>query len=1147
MREQTPAGTERKLVTVLFADLEGSTGLGETLDPERLRELLETYFAAMREEIEAEGGTVEKFIGDAVMAAFGVPTSHEDDPARALRAALRMRDRLARLNVELEGRYGIALRVRTGVNTGEVLAAVHPQPGEPMVTGDAVNTAARLEQLAEPGQIVVAERTARAARTFSFRPLGDVAVRGRSGGVSAVVLEGAAPARAERGVPGLRAPMVGRDRELDLLRSVYERTVDEARPTLVTVYGDPGVGKSRLTREFVEWAEAGGTPPAVLRGRCLPYGDGVTYWPLAEILKSLAGVRDSDPPDVTLDRLRSFGAERVAGTDRADAERTAAALAYTVGVEDPEHPFSRIEPREVRARIHAAWRSLFSALGAERPVVAVVEDIHWADTALLDLLEELADRVVGPVVFVCPARPELTESRPTWGGGRRNRSSIALEPLDVDESQRLIAALLAVDDLPDATRARILERAEGNPFFLEEIVRHLIDDGRIVHDGGRWRATSEAADVDIPDTVQGVLAARIDLLDPSDKRTLQRAAVVGRVFWPGPVGRLLDGEAATLAETLERLEERELVVSRLGSAISGEPEYLFKHILTREVAYETLPRRERGGAHAAVATWLEETAGERAREFVELLAYHWEEAYRGELESSADRTRVDELRGRAFGTLLTASEDARRRFAVRHAASLAERALALAADDEQRAIALEQIGSVALSDYQGDRAWETLKEAVDLRLRATPADRLAIAATCARAVEAPLRWPGSMRIVADEAEVARYVEIGFAHVAEGDSEERTRLLMSRAFRPFAAGPHRAISDDELRASEEAGLAASDMAMRLDRPDLASAALDAAVTAPGNRGDFGRMNAINARRLSLTDRLDDPFELGDIYSMNAWCNAYIGNLSVAREYAEKGVAAAADSPTVIGCLAWLTFTEFGLGRWSRVAGELQPEIERRLGDRAASPPHFTIPAYGAAAFVADTRAAPTAERYVETLRSSLGTSQGYSAGMVEAWLALILTHRGMADEAIAMLDGIPANVRYAVQRPFIDAVAAYALAAAGAWDDAVAFIRETRRYAAGAKLIELPAHLDRLEGLRAMAAGDVDRGSALLAGAGATFDAIGNRWHAALLELDLAETFAASGRTDEANRRASAAEASFERLRSIRELERLRALRERLSG
>ncbi|HJX75301.1 MAG TPA: hypothetical protein VJ247_03035, partial [Gaiella sp.] len=270
--------------------------------------------------------------------------------------------------------------------------------------------------------------------------------------------------------------------------------------------------------------------------------------------------------------------------------------------------------------IHGAWRSLFSALASRAPVVAVIDDIHWADQALLDLLEELADRVVGPAFFLCPARPELTERRPGWGGGKRNVTSVGLDPLTSVESDRLVGLLLSVADLPASVRERILERAEGNPFFLEEIVRHLIDEGVIVRDADRWRAASTIAEVQIPDTVQAVLAARIDLLDPVEKRALQRAAVVGRVFWPGPVGRLLNGDREHLRSTLDRLEDRDMVLSRLSSSIAGEPEFIFKHILTREVAYESLPRRERAGAHAAVASWIQETTGARAKEFVELLA-----------------------------------------------------------------------------------------------------------------------------------------------------------------------------------------------------------------------------------------------------------------------------------------------------------------------------------------------------------------------------------------------------------------------------------------------------------------------------------------------------------------------------------------------
>ncbi|MGH2726958.1 MAG: AAA family ATPase, partial [Actinomycetota bacterium] len=515
---ESPKAEERKLVTVLFADVTGYTSLGEKLDAERLREVMDAYFTAMRGAIEAEGGTVEKFIGDAVMAVFGAPVAHEDDPTRALRAALGMRERLEALNASLTGSHGLTLEMRIGVNSGEVMATAEPQPGMGLVTGDAVSVAARLEQNAEPGEVLVAERVARATRGFTFAEVGPLALKGKGHAVRALRLIGEQRLAAERGIPGLRAPLVGRLPEMSLLRSIFDRVASERRPHLVTVYGDPGVGKSRIVAEFVQTMETQPSSPLIVSGRCLPYGDGITYWPLAEILKTLTGALDSDPPDVVIDKIRKVGHELLTPDVTDEPATTTAALAYTVGVEDPDVSFRELPPRQVRLEIHAAWRSFFSGLAAENPVVAVIEDIHWADSAMLDLLEELAAKVEGPLLLVCPARPELTQRRASWGGGKRSFSSIFLDPLTEDEAGRLIATLLAIEDIAPDVHERILSRAEGNPFFLEEIIRQLIDEGSIVHESGRWRATAGCGDVQIPDTVQGVLAARIDLLTPEEKR-----------------------------------------------------------------------------------------------------------------------------------------------------------------------------------------------------------------------------------------------------------------------------------------------------------------------------------------------------------------------------------------------------------------------------------------------------------------------------------------------------------------------------------------------------------------------------------------------------------------------------------------------------
>ncbi len=1127
-------------MTILFADVTGSTGLAERLDPERLQEVMASYFAAMREAIEAEGGTVEKFIGDAVMAAFGVPTAHEDDPGRAVRAALAMRRALEELNRGLEKTHGLRLDMRVGVNTGEVLAAVSPRPGEPMVTGDAVNTAARLEQTAEPGQVVIAERTARTARGFRYRQLGETELRGKERPVPAVVLEEAS-ARPERGVPGLRAPMIGRDEELALLQALFHRAASEGRPNLVTIYGDAGVGKSRLTAEFLSWAEALDTSPTVLRGRCLPYGDGVTYWPLAEILKARSGVLDTDPPDVVLDRIRAMGQDLLTEEVTPDPARATAALAYTVGVEDPLISFQKLEPREVRLKTHGAWRSFFSALAGSVPVLAVIEDIHWADPALLDLLEELAERVRGPVVFVCPARPELTERRPGWGGGRRNFSSVSLDPLSADDADRLIGFLLAIDDLPDTVHRQILERAEGNPFFMEEIIRKLIDERRIVRDGDRWRAASDIGEIVVPDTVQAVLAARIDLLDPKQKRALQSAAVVGRVFWPGPVLRLLNGEGPDLDDTLAKLEDRELVQSRLGSAVSGQREFVFKHVLTRDVAYESLPRRDRALAHSAVAEWIESMAGERRGEFAELLAYHYEEAHRGRRDDArSNPEEVERLREQAFRALMQASEDARRRSAVDKAAALADRALTVARDPIERALALEQTGMVALNDYRGDLAYSSFRDAADLRAEHAPTDRMAIARVCARAVEPPMRWPGSMMRVPSEEDVRRYFELGFANVGETDSEEHVRLLFAAGFVPFAFGARRVIADQEYERAAADGQRAADMAMRLGRPDLASASLDGVGATLWPRGLYGSSIPIIRRRLKLAETLEDPWELGDIHAVAAWSCALIGDYPEAVRLAKQGeVLTAGEAPGMaLHNLAWLAFAEFALGKWPAVIDEVLPRVRAVLGDRRDDPPYFAVHAFGSAAFIRDARGDPPATELISLLKRQ--SSVEGPSHQPHVWLAWILTRQGTREEVGELLERAAA-IPSQVGRPFADQVRAVVLAEHERWDEVPAFLEQSRDFATWGGLRALSVHLDRLEGRAALAAGDVSHAVGMLAGASAAFEELGARWEKACTDLSLAEALIAADRRDEARERLHRASEVFEDLRSIREIQRSREL------
>ncbi|HET7745589.1 MAG TPA: adenylate/guanylate cyclase domain-containing protein [Gaiellaceae bacterium] len=1140
-----PGEAERKLVTVLFADVTGSTSLGEQLDPEDLKDVLGSYADAMRDEIEAEGGTVEKFIGDAVMAAFGVPAAHEDDATRALRAALRMRRRLDELNADLERRHGLRLAMRIGVNTGEVLAARDARPEVGMVTGDAVNAAARLEQTAEPGQILVSERTARSTREFRFRELGPLAVKGKTQPIPTVELVSEAPdvppGQRERGIPGLHAPMVGRDHELDLLQSIYSRLAASGRAQLVTVYGDPGIGKSRLTREFLGWAEQETVRPVLMKGRCLPYGEGVTYWPLAEILKAHTGVLDSDQPDTALEKIGELAENVLAATP--DPARSAAVLAFTFGLEDPRFAFDDLPPRQVRLETHDAWRAFFTGLAKTGPVIAVVEDIHWADDALLDLLEDLADRIAGPLLFLCPARPDLAQRRQGWGGGKRNFSSIFLEPLSHEDAARLVEFLLAIDELPDSAREAMLDRADGNPFFLEEIVRHLIDEGRIVRSEDRWRATDDIAEIVIPDTVQGVLAARIDLLPTEERRALRSAAVVGRVFWKGPVTRLLDGESDKLDEVLDRLEDRELVLSQVGSTVAGEREFVFKHVLTRDVAYGTLPRRDRASAHAAVAGWIESAAGERRREFTELLAHHYREAYEGTVaDPGASPDHIEELRRKSLAALLEASAAARTKMLLEKADVFAEGALALATNAHERSLALEALGLCALWDYRGDGAWRNLSQAVDERLAAGVDSGENLAMLCARAVEPPTRWPASMSEAPDEERVAVYLETGFAHAGRA-GEARIRLLIARTMWLFAFR-REGFTDEEAQLAVQAGEEAVELALEIERPDLASAALDGVTSVDFIRGRHGRLWPAEERRLAIVEHLTDPWEVGDALQTAADVALWVGRYADALRWADEGFERSRAGPDVWrACLAWRMVARFRLGDWDGALDDLRLLEESPASTRFAAAAYFHTTARSCAAFLYELRGERAASERVElqALDESLGTATVRKI----PWLARLAAHRGSGDGALAHLSAAGTLPAETMARPGILEARCDVVAALERWDLAGETVAEARRFAELGLLEALPLYADRLEGRAALARGDASLAIEALTRARDGFAVLGARWESALASLWVAEAQGAQGAESEARFAAETALGVFDELRSVRELGRARSLLSRL--
>ncbi len=809
---------QRRVVTVLFADLTSSTALADAMDPEDVRALLAAFFTAMAREIHKHGGTVEKYIGDAVMAVFGLPVAHEDDPLRAVRAAVDMQAALARLNADRLASDPAApeLRLRIGINTGEVAAAGRPQEGRDfLVTGDPVNLAARLYENAAPGAIWVGPRTYRSTSgAVRYRKLAAVSVRGKPRPVpvwEAIALadESPVPAQRPRGVKGLSAPMVGRDVEMELLHAVFQRVTREQRPHLVTILGAPGVGKTRLARECVQSLLAAAVTPAtappepagdagshnshareagareagarqagareagarqagarqagareagareeaaadvtaaerrpiILEGRCPTYGEGITYWPLAEMLRAYCRFSALEPAESARAKLLGCVRDALSAAGRSDKpEVLAALLGHTIGIETAERR-KRLLPgdgTQLQEAMLRAWRVFFEAVAAPAGLVVWVEDIHWADDLLLDLLEYVAARAGGvPLLVLCTARPELLERRTDWGGGKRNYALIQLDALSEPDTRALLEILLPGDGIPEALRQGVLEKADGNPFYVEEILRMLVDRGVLVSDpADGWHvppdcATSaELADPLIPDTVQGVLLERLDLLPADERDVLQHAAVLGRYFWASALRRLAAHlEGGALDEVLASLQGKELIRvsehAKNSVALVDEPIYRFNHPLVREVTYATIARARRAREHARVAEMLEALAEGRETELAELLALHYQQYYlQGGLARSRNAARRQAVRDKVLRYLTLAGDQA----AARQAAAKAERfytdAVELleadgepsASDVPARVELYAKRGDSRWLAVRADDAWRDYRHALDLWL-----------------------------------------------------------------------------------------------------------------------------------------------------------------------------------------------------------------------------------------------------------------------------------------------------------------------------------------------------------------------------------------------------------------------------------------------
>ena len=876
---------ERKLATIVFADLVGSTALGGSLDPERMRALLDQFYDAMAAEIDMAGGTVEKFAGDAVMAVFGAPAALEDHAERALHGALAMQRRLREIG-------GDRLALRIGVNTGEVVVG-KPREGSSFVTGDAVNVAARLEQAAEPDQILVGERTVASVRgAFEFGEPRTIEAKGKPEGVTGRRLLRALSLMRPRGVSGLHRAFVGRDQEMAVLERTYDTVAARGEPQLVTILGDAGVGKTRLLREF--WDRLAGRSPEPLRrtGRCLSYGSGITYWPLAEVLKEHLGILESDPPSVALERL---GAREILG------------LTLGLDVAGDLHPLA------ARDRFQDAWVDFLTEMVAERPGVVLIEDLHWAEDQLLDLLERLVHDTRGPLLLIATARPELMDRRPGWGT-HVHGTTLDVEALSSEDAIRMLDELLG-GGLPPGLREVVIERAEGNPFFVEELIGTLIDRGLLQPENGAWRLAPLPEDFAVPDTVQAVIAARVDLLEPDEKRALQAASVIGRIFWAGPVYELVAGAEPDLRV----LEERDFIRRRPGSSIAGDREYVIKHALTREVAYASLPKASRAQLHAAFAEWLART-GEERDEYAPLLAHHYAEAARPEDADLAwaDRTdELDRLRASAIRWLRRAAQLAIGRFEVDEGLALLHRAIDVETDADALAALWREVGRANVYKFDGEAFWTAMQKSLELETDpATRADTFSLLAFHTVTRGGMWKRRPAQELINDW--VGRALD-----GADANSPARARALIARTNRD----PEQFGDTTEAR----------ELAERLDDNELREESWAAAAGVAYARGDYREAHEWSKRSLGLVERLTDPDQISLIYVSAFDTAVAAGDLAQARQLADAHdqVTKTLSAHHRVHAVALLVSAANYLGRWDAVR-DITAQAEATVESNLATP-------------------------------------------------------------------------------------------------------------------------------------------------------------------------------------------------------------------
>ena len=1018
---------ERRIVTIMFADITGSTPLADRLDPEDMRAILTGYFNLMTEQIRKHDGTVEKYIGDAVMAVFGTPITHEDDPHRAIRAALDMQSALKLFNDQRLTRDPEAarLQMRIGINTGEVAApsSTTTQFYDFLITGDAVNIAARLQQMAMPDTILIGERTYLSSReVFEFQAMAPLHVKGKTEPITAYVALGLRQATTTitqhpRGLRGGSPYIVGRNLELTLLHASYARVQTERRPHLITIIGAPGIGKSRLVREFIIREKeliksaspiAAIVPPLVLQGRCPPYGEGITYWPLIEILRTILHVHYDDTYETVQLRFIDF---LTTTFNKAGINASALEISEILwrsignGLISKKAPPQVLNEAEInrnetsvsvrsattqqssaQGALSRAWRILLEALGELQPLIIVVDDLQWADEALLDLFEYLTDRISAvPVFFICPARTDFLEQHRDWGGGHRNFTAIELEALTQDESNELINSLLNTSELPEALRYTILTRSEGNAFFVEEIVRMFIDQGILVQGESRERGQScwhvnnatynvigefnqsiqavdfisEEPDEDeilvdpyliplpyVPDTIQGVLAARVDLLNSTDKQILQHGSIIGRIFWLSALQELTTTlNTETIENALLSLFHHDFISEinmRTTSPITPDRAFTFTHILIRDVVYNNIPRQRRAREHVHLALWLEEKIAHQQSSFIEMIAYHLQRALstwstnaaidvieikkKYHSTTSIIRLTRNDLRERAVKFLTLTGDQALDNYYSLRALRAYTDAIDLLddshADTLTRSKMTTKIGEAHAQRGNLDSAWKSIRRALQLVLPAEETinpdyllklyNLLSLFAT---------RWLSLFDAPPDQQEVRTYIDRGLSLLQEKkQSEEHVAFLTYLVFwyiEQLGDAPHdkkNELAEHALHSGEQA----LQIAEELNNPRTLSPTLDAmGFIYAAVYCRYTKAREIQERRLQLEQFITSREELYDLYMSQGYTYLLTSEYATALTYfgqAWSNALKMESPPMVLSSMTGRMITWYRWDRW-----------------------------------------------------------------------------------------------------------------------------------------------------------------------------------------------------------------------------------------